>query len=257
MNIFFKELRQMILHPNSFAQSVYSEADLSFFSKGFLMPVAAFLLYSLFAALELLFVPPDFFGVISGVPMSLSGSVCTILSASVLGNIFTTFAMSSLLSAYLPFIGKRIFVLRLALLLVIVPALYALLSLLPLPLIASIAISSIAFIALCFPVFKKKHTFLSIMYCFFMFSCLLAVFEILQLLPIFANLPKMYLALQMLSAAVSLIYSVAFIKGVSGLSSAKSFAAFVSAGILVMVFLWSLQISGIISPEISQILSLS
>ena len=257
MNKLFQDLKRMAVCPDSFAKSVFAEENMNFFSRPFLMPAIMFLMYSLLAALELLFVPPEFFGVISGVPMSLSSPVYVILIVSILGNAFTTFAVSSLLSVYLPYIGNGRLAFRLALLFVIIPALYALLSLMPLPLSASIIISVAAFMALFVPVFKKKHTFLSMLYCFFMFSSLLLIFEILQFLPIFANLPKLYLALQMLSAAVSLVYSVAFIKGVSGLSSAKSFAAFISAGILVMVFLWSLQISGIISPEISQILSLS
>ncbi len=257
---FYNELYYMTTRPCLFAKTALDEAscgNLTVRKPQFIFATLAFLAYTLIAALVMYFTPSEIYSAMSESTVSVDSPLWMIISVSLAGSILTTLATSSMMCAYSSFLGKGIFALRLLLILFVIPALVFVLFMLPFPKFLYIIFAILAIAAFLIPAFKFRRQFIALMYCFLMFSVLLIVFEFFFALSIAFGLKWLYIAIQTVEAIAAFVFIIGFCKGVSGLSSAKSFAVFLCWCILMLAYLFPLMFSGLLSPEISQILTLS
>ena len=258
MKKIFSDFAEMAIHPRRFAEQAVRNRNISILSVDFCAAFTVFILYSILSSVVMYLTPSGSVSALAGVPVNMEFPLWKIITVSFCGALFTMAGLASLLCVIIPFISKGRLSLRLPTLLILVPAVYFVFFLIPgvpAPVRNILAVSAAA--AVFVPAFRKKDDFMRFIYCFFAVSAVFMIFQLLLLVPVCRFSTDIFTFLYILEGILSIIYFVNFCMAFSGLSAAKAAAAIITAVVIVYVIIWSVQFSGLISPEVAQILMLS
>lgn len=254
---FFSEIMLMLKSPRIYSSGIAENGSFSFKDIRFLLPAAAFIICSVIRAVGIAADAGSLSAVYTGIPITIESPFLVILSSVLISDICTLFAISALLSFYLPFICSGRLALKLLVIFVLIPVIYFALFLIPVPNFFRVLLSLLAFAAMFIPAIKNRQKFLTVLNAILMFYVPLLLLGLFSSIFVFAGMAKCYFVINLCSSVLSIVYFTAFCSGIFRVSPAKSFAALLAAGIFIMVYIQLLAIFGIISQDVSLILSIS
>ena len=253
---YFYETVSMLKCPKLYSAET-SSAMRNFPGRRFILPVSAFVLCSIIQAAFLVLGGESLIEAYSGLPMAVNSPFYVIFLVGLCSDFFTAFAISSLMSFYLPFLSAGRIPLRLPVVLILIPAAYASLFLIPMPVFCRAIISLLPLAGMSISAKNNRQNFMALLYSVFMLSMPLLAFGLLMVFSAVLESSVLFFIINLVSSLFSLVYLIAFSSGIFKASAAKSFVALLAAGIFIMAYLQLLAFSKIIPPEIAQLIPFS